>query len=49
MWQDKDNNNNNNNDNNFYGAVIMTVVTARDHPFHLMNAETIVTCRGTWV
>jgi len=30
--------NNNNNNNNVYGAVLMTMVTARVHPVHLMNA-----------
>jgi len=35
-------NNNNNNDNkydNVYGAIIMTKVTARVHPVHLMNVD----------
>ena len=29
----------NNNKGNVYGAVIMTTVTARVHPVHLMNAD----------
>jgi len=33
------NNNNNNSHDNVYGAVIMTKVTARVHPVHLMNAD----------
>jgi len=33
------NNNNNNNNDNVYGAVLMTMVTARVHPVHLMNAN----------
>ena len=33
-----DNDNDNNNDN-VYGAVIMTMVTARVHLVHLMNAD----------
>ena len=33
------NNNNNNNYVNVYGAVIMTRVTARVHPVHLMNGD----------
>jgi len=31
--------NNNNNKDNVYGAVIMTTVTARVHPVHLINAD----------
>jgi len=41
------NNNNNNNtvviiiiiNDNVYGAVLMTMVTAKVHPVHLMNAD----------
>jgi len=33
------NTNNNNNNDNVYGAVIMTMVTSRVHPVHLMNAD----------
>ena len=44
---DNNNNNNNNNNNkiiiiindNVYGAILMTMVTARVHPVHLMNAD----------
>ena len=32
-------NNNNNTHANVYGAVVMTMVTARVHPVHLMNAD----------
>jgi len=31
--------NNNNNHENVYGAVIMTKVTARVHPVHLMSTD----------
>jgi len=36
---DDDNNNNNNNYDNVYGAIIMTKVTAKVHPVHLMNVD----------
>jgi len=32
-------NNNNNNHDSVYSAVIMTKVTARVHPVHLMNVD----------
>jgi len=34
-----DNNNNNNSHDNVFGAVIMTKVIARVHPFHLINVD----------
>jgi len=37
--EDDDDNNNNNNYDNVYGAIIMTKVTAKVHPVHLMNAD----------
>jgi len=30
---------NNNMQSNVYGAVIMTIAIARDHPVHLMNTD----------
>jgi len=35
----KNKHNNNNNHGNVYGAIIMTKVTARVHPVHLMNVD----------
>jgi len=34
-----DDNNNNNNYDSVYGTIIVTRVTARVHPVHLMNAD----------
>ena len=42
------NNNNNNSHDNVYGAVIMTKVIARVHPFHLMTSRLLVDYRVDW-